>query len=144
MESNAGERAYSTTTTVTRNGTEAYRIEAWTIGEQTLEASRAYTYNRTHGLYKLTAEDTPAVVEAFDEALATVQEPSLATSAFERTTGQAYELLIDVVDPAEVLHASETYEHNHAVTHVTVERSPAVVETIDESIDSLRRTVGGS
>jgi hypothetical protein len=134
---------YDTQSVIYRTEDEAYVLDAWLLSGHTTTATRAYTYGRTEGLYKVSPEDAPEVVAALDAAFESLQEKygAVDEAQFERIDGDAYEVLVKVVPGAEAAPYDSEFNHNTSVVHVSPENDGAVVEALDEAFDALGSVV---
>jgi hypothetical protein len=139
LQSTNGESEYHTTTTVTRNKDEAFAVDAWTISGTAVDATRAYTYGRTEGLYKLSPENTPKVVDAFDDVFDSLQAKyaGIDEQRFERLPGDAYELLITVIDAADARPYDSTFARSNMSVHVLSDTDGDELKTIDAAIKRI-------
>ena len=128
---------------VSRENTEAYTLNVWTLSGHTTPDSQCYTYGRTEGLYKLSPNDHPEIVEALDEALAALEEKYGAVDEYEfsRIDGDAYEVLVTVEDAEDVSAYDAEFDHNRAVVHVVPDNDPEVVARVDDALEMLRDAV---
>lgn len=137
---------YDTNSTIKRQSGEAYKLDVWLLGSPTVSSTRAYTYSRTSGLYKLSEDDSKDVVTGFDEAIASLQDKygAVDESEFERLPGDGYEVMVELVDTEETTPYDAEFDHNSTVVFVTEENDPELIAQLDSAFESIEETVSGS
>lgn len=139
----SGSPEYDTTSTVSRSSDEAYKLDVWLLSGNTTPQTRAFTYDRTAGLYKLSADDFGDGLAEIDEVIQALQEKYGAVDEprFDRPSEGALEIMVDVVDSKEVAAYDSEFDNNSAVVYVTPENDPELLSMLDTMFNSLESVV---
>jgi hypothetical protein len=130
----ADEFAYDTTDVVLRNDDECYELVVWPVNGRAVTTTKAFTYNRTHGLYWLSKTDTPDLFARFETVFDGLLRKYRAIDEveFNMEPDESFEVLVTIVPESEGRPYDASIDAREAEVCATMRNDSWGVDALDE------------